>query len=66
MQGYEAIYDATTGKVMQGDNVALVEVLLSLNSPTGVAVQAALQQPLRCVFFLCVLFLHLLLTGGSV
>ncbi|KAF4611180.1 hypothetical protein D9613_007287 [Agrocybe pediades] len=44
-QGYEAIYDATTGTIMK-DGVGLVEILLSVNAGNGVAIQAALQQPL--------------------
>jgi len=44
VEGYKAIYDATANKIHP--NAGLVEILLSINAPGQVAVQAALQQPM--------------------
>jgi hypothetical protein len=47
VEGYKAIYNATVGKIYP--TAGLIEVLLSINSPGTISVQAALQQPMRFV-----------------
>lgn len=44
--GYEAIYDEALKN--NYPTTGLIEILLSINSANQVAIQAAIQQPLRC------------------
>ncbi|KAG5643926.1 hypothetical protein DXG03_009334 [Asterophora parasitica] len=45
IEGYKAIYDTIANKIMNTE-VAVIELLLALNTPGEVGVQAALQHPL--------------------
>jgi hypothetical protein len=49
VEGYRAVYDVIANKILTSD-VAVVELLLSTNSPGTVSVQAAIQHPLRYIF----------------
>jgi choline dehydrogenase len=52
IEGYNAIYSATAEKIYP--TTGLIELLLSINTPGMISVQAALQQPMR--FVLCFIF----------
>jgi len=47
IEGYKAIYSATVENIYP--TAGLIELLLSINSPGTISVQAALQQPMRFV-----------------
>ncbi|TFK37403.1 alcohol oxidase [Crucibulum laeve] len=45
IEGYKAIYDTVANTILPGD-VGVIELLLSINVPGQIAIQAALQHPL--------------------
>ncbi len=47
IEGYKAVYDTTLNSTYSTN--ALIEILLSINAAGQIAIQAAIQQPLRCV-----------------
>jgi choline dehydrogenase len=47
VEGYKKIYETISDKFFKSD-VPVVEFLMSVISPGTVAMQAALQHPLRC------------------
>jgi hypothetical protein len=50
VEGYKTVYDIIANRILTSD-VAVVEILLSTNSPGRISVQAAIQHPLRYTFF---------------
>lgn len=46
IEGYKAVYDETLNSTYS--TTALIEILLSINAAGQIAIQAAIQQPLRC------------------
>jgi choline dehydrogenase len=53
IEGYKAIYSATEKLIPEG--MGQIELLLSINSPGAIAIQAALQHPYRCFFIVLTL-----------